>query len=452
MTPAETKSSRTTWPNEKPRAWTVGTQAKIAGTRVLALAGSFASNFFMAGAVVRHYGIEQYGYVMLLGSIPALLPFASMGVTAPIINRFAVDSGNDEAEEALRATLRAASRVLTRASLTLLAAWVLISTFSFWSRLLGMPQVQEKQIGVVVLLIVTCVCTALFGGMGSAALVGMGRNLEAVRLQSIQPLVVFAGTAALLVCQVAPLYFAILFSLGQATAATFMLRAANRRSDCKFLRTMWEGALHQGPVESIRAEAGPMAVIQMSRAVGLQSDRLVLSHRSDALALGQYSVIAQMYQAALSIVTSLALSLWPSFRARPVNADARSVLVRTSAAFALMGVILGGGLVLLGPWAYHAVTQVNPPSTTVFSIFAALLIATSALQPVSMYLTNRRGLFIQAVATSSVQVVNLALSWWLAAPWGVTGVVLASAVCIGLLLPLPLLWELARLSRSERVG
>jgi hypothetical protein len=142
----------------------------------------------------------------------------------------------------------------------------------------------------------------------------------------------------------------------------------------------------------------------------------------------------------------MALSLWPWFKNRPVGTVSRSLIVST-VAFTAMGAGLGLGITTLGPWVYHYVTGQPSPPGTLFVLFALLLAATSALQPVSMYLTDQSGLLVQAFATVLTQSANLALSWALAPSQGASGVVFASMICVAVVLPGPLFLTALRVSR-----
>lgn len=406
--------------------------------RAIGLVTGICVQLFMAQKITRLYGIEEYGYVMLAAGIPALLPFASIGVTAPVINDFAV---YDEAGSSIRAveTLRAAFRVLTKVSAALILIAILLSLSSAWDLLLGIPSAQHHGLNTVMVLIMVGVSISLYGGVGIAVLVGMGDVLQTLIYQSLQPAVVFVSVLILISSDAPPLYFATTVPASQLVVGIASLWAANRKCNNILIPAMIDGVLHRSKYTKVFGQAAPMAAVQTARAVGLQSDRVVLSHVSSASQLGQYSVVAPMYQAGVSVVSVLALSLWPIFTRRRGQAGVRRFLVGSSSAFAVIGIIMALGLFFAGPIVYSAVAGTPPPGSSIFLLFGILIFVTSTLQPISMYLTTRRGLTLQAGATIVTQAANFILSWHLASSKGASGVVLASVLCMSTLLAVPLL-------------
>jgi hypothetical protein len=105
----------------------------------------------------------------------------------------------------------------------------------------------------------------------------------------------------------------------------------------------------------------------------------------------------------------------------------RSDLTRLTIWFAVSGLVIGLGLVLLGPtvsaWMMHGRSHAGPG---LMAPFAALLFLQAASYPAGMWLTDSAGLRFQAVRASVMAAVNLALSIPLARLVGAPGPVLGS--------------------------
>jgi O-antigen/teichoic acid export membrane protein len=422
----------------------------ILAVRTFGLIGGIGAQLFMARLITDAYGIEQYGYVMLAAGIPALLPFASIGVTAPVINRFALYEPSHHDHSAAE-TLRAAFRMLTKISVLLVSVSVVLSATSSWGSLLGVPAVHQKGLSGVMVAVIGGVAVSLFGGVGMAVLVGLGNVLETLTYQMLQPVAIIGGVLLLHSLDAPALYFATTVPASQIIIAIVSVWGANRRCKGLIRSALIDGLLHRNRHTKILSQAAPMAVIQTARALGLQSDRLILSHASTATQLGQYSVVAPMYQAGVSVASSLALSLWPVFTRRRGSAEARTFLTATTIIFAVLGVLMALGIVTVGPIVYHTVVGTDPPETAIFAFFGLLLLITSALQPISMFLTDGRGLAFQAGATVISQGANFLVSWILAGTMGASGVVLASVLCMSVLLALPLLGMIFIINNEENL-
>ena len=195
-------------------------------------------------------------------------------------------------------------------------------------------------------------------------------------------------------------------------------------------------AMHPTP-QSFRAWAIPMFIITTASAIGYQTDRLVLSHTTGALDVGQYSVAAQLFLPLWAIVSSAGYTLWATYA---VDRDAGGVswarFRRTVAIFAAVGLAEAAFLTLIGPRAIKILLGVDV-SWRVCGAFALLLAFQATGLPLGMLLTDRRGLRLQAALFSVMVILNVWLSIRWAHSMGAAGPVLASATayCCVVLVP-----------------
>jgi len=181
----------------------------------------------------------------------------------------------------------------------------------------------------------------------------------------------------------------------------------------------------------------PMMILMISTAIGLNSDRLVLSHVASADDLAAYTLAAQVFLAILALAHAAGMTLWPVFaHARTtgdvVNPIRIALLVGLAALFCCLLVgslsswifgILSGGRILV--------------SAGLILAFSAFVILYSVNVPMGMYLTDPQGLRFQAYCVITMVCVNLPLSIWLAREWGAAGPIAGSAVALGLFQVLP---------------
>lgn len=420
------------WSSWKSRSLRDG--AQLLAVRLVGMALSFASSLYLTRVVSTRFGLDQYGYVALLATLPTLLPFAALGVMAPLVNAFSrVD---EDGWDLALATTRAAMYAIVRVGSLLVAGSCMISIMGWWPGLLGIPSLAR--INLVTSTIVAMFAASLVGGIGTAGLVGLNRLTQSFACQMVQPLIVLFGVVVVGQLNVAVTTFAALPAIGQAASAWVSIAALARCTDARLFRELLIGAAKRGPDSPrIGRESAAMTSIQAFRALGQQSDRIVLTHRSGADSLGAYSVAAQFYQASLTLLSSLALGLWPRFANRRRDPDAHRELLFLSLVYSILGAFVGAVLVVVGPHLYRTISGAPSPGLKIFISFALLLTVTTALQPISMYLTDADGLAIQARYTALAQTLNLALSWSLAPSTGAVGVVIASTVCLSLtVLPL----------------
>jgi O-antigen/teichoic acid export membrane protein len=62
-------------------------------------------------------------------------------------------------------------------------------------------------------------------------------------------------------------------------------------------------------------QAWPMTVIMIALPVGIQTDRIILSHVTTSAELAQYNLASQMYTPIFALVSAAGFTLWPRFAA-----------------------------------------------------------------------------------------------------------------------------------------
>ena len=83
-----------------------------------------------ARMIIEQFGVAQYAQYGLLASLPALIPFADLGMAAVVVNVLA-SSDRASTDPVVRRTLTSAFRVLVCSGLTIAAVGVLLGVLGW---------------------------------------------------------------------------------------------------------------------------------------------------------------------------------------------------------------------------------------------------------------------------------------------------------------------------------
>jgi len=239
-------------------------------------------------------------------------------------------------------------------------------------------------------------------------------------------------------------------STGAALAAAASWPMAAAASGLSLTETVRSAALRARPGARIGHLARPMLVITAALPIAFQSDRLILSHLSNLGQVAVYSVGDQLYGSLFGLVGAAGMSLWPMFARRRANQPVlRHELIRLSAVFTAVGVILAVLLVAAGPWVAQFVSKGKiDVGLGVFLAFGLLLVGQACWFPTCMLLTDRDGLRFQAKASVVMMVINLPASAVLAHRMGAAGPILGSVGAMVIAMYVPGVWR--ALSRAPK--
>ena len=402
--------------------------ARSAGVRLLVLPVSAVLGIVVTRLVIENYGPGAFAQYGLLVGIAALLPFADLGVSAAVMNVVAA-ADRPGSDDAVRRVLVTAIRVLLGSAAVLAVLAGGITALGLWPALLG-PGLLPGSGPAVALACVLLIAVTMPLGIGQRLLAGLGRNHVSIGVLGLQTPLVLAVLALLLWWDVpAGPAVAVL-----AYAATLLLSALCTGLAVRRLRPVAWQALRQVPrLRSVRGArvahvAWPMLVQMIALPIAMQTDRIVLSHRSGVDALPEYNLASQMFTPIWAVVSAAGVTLWPVFARARSRGESRSPLpmallfgglaagMATAVALAsgLLAELASGGAVELGGLLVLA--------------FAVLMVVQAVKYPIGMFLTDARGLRFQALVIVLALPVNVGLSWWLAGPLGAAGPVIGSVV------------------------
>jgi O-antigen/teichoic acid export membrane protein len=423
---------------------------RAAGAKVIVMGVSGLLGIITSRLILSTYGIEAYAQYGLLASLPALLPFADLGIAAVVLN--AVASSDDPKRDLhVRRTLMTAFRILLVTGPAIALGAVVVTALGLWPVLLGNGLVPGSEPVVLV-------CACLFGlalplTVGGRVLVATGRTGTQILVQGlVAPTILLAVVVLVLTGVPAGRWLAVLSYVAAALVSVICLVIGAR-----VLRPqVWAAARDVPRLRKVRgvpviAVAGPMLVQMVVLPLATQTDRLLLSHLTRGSELAEYNLGSQLFGIALQTVSAAGVALWPFFaRARATGA------VRSPAglvlAFGAGGLLLSGLVAVVSPVLVEFVSdgQLELDLFLVVAFVAAVSVQ-AVKYPLGMYMTDERGLRFQVLPVLTLLPVQVGLSWNLIGVVGPAGPVVANAVAGFFCQVLPYWWYVRRDLRRRRL-
>ncbi|MFZ4893542.1 lipopolysaccharide biosynthesis protein [Plantibacter sp. Mn2098] len=422
--------------------WASVSQTAVAKIVVMGLSGILG--IFTSRMIIEHFGAPAYAQYGLLTSIPALLPFADLGIAAVVINAIA---GSDDPKRDLqvRRSIVTAFRILTVSGAIIMLVAVLITVLGLWPAILGNGLMPDGGS------IAAFLCLATFGfvlplTVGQRILIGVGKTSTQVATQAIAAPVIFLGVWLFVVADVdAGPYVSVLSYVASGIVAAVCLWLSARSIRPQVWLAMKEvPRLRSAPGVPAFALAWPMVVQMIALPIAMQTDRLLLSHLTDGPELAQYNLATQLFGLVIQTIGAAGLALWPIYAKARSAKRVESPLVPTLW-------FLGGGLALalilalISPWIAGFVSggkiTLGFPILIPYIVFVALQ---AAKYPVGMYMTDQRGLQFQVLPILCMVPLNLGLSWLLIPVFGAAGPIIGSAVSVAICQVVPNLWYVQR--------
>lgn len=412
-----------------------------AGSRLVILPMSALANISVQYLAIQSIGIERFGVLSLITSLPMLLPFLDLGMGTSLINAHA----SGDREQAKKQTLMAWS-LLWVVSLVILIAVVVLQLAVGWEVILGADILFAGPVGPILFVVLAAVTVPL--GIGARILVGLGRVAQVTQAQVLFPIVnLTLGLVAFTTHSDS--LFIIGPAAGQASVAVVGFALAARCVG--YAPKFWRRLSLRGSSQrrDVVRSAWPMLIISAGVALGLNSHRVVLAHLSTADELSTYSVAMVFFTPALSLVNQVLVNLWPYFARQRVTAgelDAHNGFWTVLRRGTLILIPYCSVFVLAGPQAYSFMTGAQ--TSIVLWISLGALMLTQGVQGIfGMYLTSPTGLQFQAACITVMVLLALVLMVILTPSLGAVGPVAAAVASVVVAQIVPGVW----LIRSQAV-
>ena len=412
----------------RARDWrVVGTTA---GMKVLVMGISGVLGIITSRLIIEHFGVDSYAQYGLLASLPALMPFADLGIAAAIVNTVA-GSADPRRDDAVHRVLTSALRVLLGSASVIATLSLALLLTGTWPRLMGEGLLPDGDV-------VVTICVAIFAltlplGIGARVLVGLNRNPSQVAAQAVVAPFILVCVSTSIVAGIHAGGFVALFSYLAATASALVcLTLAARSLGSQIGRAIravprWRAE----PGVRIMNTAWPMLILMMSEAFAMQTDRVLISNRADSATLAQYNLSFQLFGIVLQTVSAAGIALWPMYARARSRGEVRSPF-KPALVFLVAGLVLGSVMAALSPWLTGLVSDGKIEIGGWILVGFVAWVSVQALKyPLGMYMTDAAGLRFQVLPTLTMMVVSISLSWWLIGRVGAAGPAIGTAIAVG---------------------
>ena len=413
---------------------------KSTGARVVSLAIQGICAILATRMIIGSLGFSEYGYVILVAGIPAILSFMDLGVGAAVTNALSEGGGTDP--EDFRRVINTALRTLLIASVGVITFSLGAYAMGLWSRLLSISNSTAFNADQAVTLVLLIFAVTLPLNVGASTLLGTGRNSQLIALRMIQP-----PTTLLLLWLTIRAHWSAntlpaSWQLGTLITALVITFVAERSASVHLFSPIGKlMAFRPLPGTQIRKTALPMFVIMLGLPIALQSDRMILSNRAGLTDVANYSVVATIQTPLMALVAAAGLSLWPHFAHGRGRTELKTDFFQALLLFVSAGFIAGIGLLIFGPILAPFVSKGQATiGLLLFSTAAMVVLVQSAHTPAGMFLTDQAGLTFQAKTVTAMAIVNVGLSWILAGRYGAAGPYLGTAIAIATCQLGPTIW------------
>ena len=419
------------------------TIGSTAGLKVLVMFVSGVLGMVNTKLIIGHFGRAAYAQYGLLASLPSLLPFASLGMAAVVINTVsAADDPRNDTE--MSRTLTTALRYLLVSSLVIIAVGLVPTLLGAWPTLLGKGLLPGGGMATFWCLFVFALMLPLT--IFPRMVIALGRPQAQVLSQVVvAPFMLISIGFLVFTGWPAGNAIAILTYVANSMAAFVCMVLAAKSLGLNFRRMVRDVPRRKSvPNAPIMGLAWPQLLQMMALPIAMQTDRLLLSHLTDDGALAQYNMSSQFFQMIIQTITASGVALWPMYA--KARTEGRIMTPwKATAVFSAVGLAGGGALALVIQYISHWLSGGTIHlDSWVIGAFVLYTLSQAVNYPLGMYMTDERGLKFQVLPIFIMVPINLAISWWLTLRIGAGGPILGSALSVFACQVLPNIWYIMR--------
>ena len=395
--------------------------------RLTVLCASLISMAVVSRYIFREHGTETFAVASLVMSLQALFAFSDFGSGGALVNALKNQNApRSEMVHGVSTAIRLACIVpgiTSGGAATLWAIGTLKSgtAIAIIALAWGVPLGLGNKILIGIDRAVIAAATGIAGPIASLTLVLLlGPYISDELAVCIWPVASLASS--ILATTIASRQLIKEYGLSVPRLA---LRTRNRRAN--YASTARTSAL--------------MLIIAAATPIAYGSDRLILAWVSNLSEVAQYSLVAQLYLPATTVITTAAMSLWGAVHKPALLAPRRTIVV--------VGITGAAALVAVAqPYAKYVAGESADVSNFLVAGFALLLVLFSMATPVAMAFVSGERLVLHAKLIVAACIANVTLSAYLGVVIGATGPVAASILSLSLFQLLPMLVRERRASHA----
>jgi O-antigen/teichoic acid export membrane protein len=403
--------------------------------------------------ILKYAGPVDFGFVVLAGGLFQMLPFADLGLGAPIINAVARAGDSESARLRAMQTVDFARRALWCSATSIIILSCGVALCGGWSLALSLPRPDTPWANWAIPLALVPFAISLRYAISQRVLVGLGRSHVVSACNVLSPLVGMCTLLGLIAMRVDPYVLAVSTPVGLLASALLSSHCAARASANLFYRTCPKSRTGALLTRDVWRGALPMLLVASAFPVVMQSARLIVGRELSADDLAEFTLAATFYTPGYAVISAAALSLWPIFTRSSVRTLHlwRNLVVVMAVGGCALGVIYFAAV----PYVSRVVSNGLIEVPTGLSIsFGVLLFIMAIHQPSGMLLTSPRALSFQARCCILALLLGPLLGIVIVRLMGPAGPVWAVVASMAICCVFPAIWRALAVFRagSTRLG
>jgi O-antigen/teichoic acid export membrane protein len=379
---------------------------------------------------VNYLGPERFALWATISSTLGLLVFADLGIGNGLLSAISRCDGAEDQEAAI-------SYVSTGFFVLLAVAVVIAGVFSAlypfvpWQRILNLSSpLAIREAGPAAAVLIFCFLAQLPLGVGQRVQHGYQAGFINYSWDAAGNLLGFVGLLSVVHFRAGLVYLVLAVAgapvltgiLNNATVFAFQRPWLRPRSD-RISRAAASKILHLGFL---------FIVIQMSAAMGYQTDNLIIAQVLGAAKVTEYAVPLKLFAIGPSILSMLIAPLWPAYSEALARGDVqwvRETLGRSMLVVLAVSVPANLVLVIMGPQILRLWVgpQVVAPALLLVGLGSWALL-NSLCGTLAMFLNGVGFVRMQAICSALMAVSNVTLSIYLTHRIGISGVIYGTIV------------------------
>jgi O-antigen/teichoic acid export membrane protein len=407
---------------------------------LLAKVVSVVTSLITVRLAIRYLGSERYGMWLTISSIVLMLGSADLGMSSGLVNLVADAVGREDTSGARKATASAfwlLSIIAAVLSLGMAVAYPFINP----ARLLNVHSaLAVREAGPALLVFFYCFALNLPLGTVRGVQTGLQKGF-------INSLWVIAGSVLSLVALLIAIRLhaglpILVLGLAGPPVLALLLNGVELFGWSHRDLTPTFSNFSRASASRLFRTGMMFFLLQLSLAIGMQADNVVIAQIMGAQSVASYAVPARLFNMVNVVLMMLSGTLWPAYADAFARSDVhwirttfrRVAITGTGITIVLTLVLIIFGNAILKIWIGPQIEA----SASLLAVFGLQCVLNAYLQPIA-FLLNGIGKFREQVITSSLMaVVNLALSILFVRHYGIIGAVLGTVISLAVVVVIPL--------------
>jgi O-antigen/teichoic acid export membrane protein len=392
-------------------------------------AGSVAAGIVLTGLVARYLSPAEFGLWAVLTGLPAIAWSLDLGLGNALRNRLAGLGAELGADGEGRRYFFSAARACAVLAACLAFLVLALAAMAPWQRMLQPPP------EAVVTWAMACVGAALALsfqlplGMGAFGFYAYQETHVNAAFQAARDFFALAavGVFAALGARLGGLVGAYFVVLLAVSAASFRLFVARR--GWSWMAPPWKDVWRV--VVELAPTSGYFFLLQVSSAVILYTDTILVTKVAGLAAAGEYALVQKLFLLLIVAQFFILTPLWSAYTQASARGDRAWMRKALSLSFTMTSLLCGGGAVLLwlgGPLIIRLWTGKTIAYGSLFPVMALWAGVYGLCNCFSVFLNALGRLKRQALLGAAGALANIPLALWLGGLWGPVGVCWAGLI------------------------